>query len=119
MNKILLEQLNRSKELMKINETVTAPPKVSTSAGYIYINGKKYKLQTKKAFVRIGIDILKALIGKDGMATLTVKHPISGDKVISKIRKSNFDKVLSGVEKNRKEITVRNEEGKEFYLVKA
>ena len=94
-------------------------PKLKTSLGYIYINGKKYELQTKKALIRIGIDIIKASINKSGVVTLTIKHPISGKNITSKIKKSNFSKVIAGVKKNSKEIKVKDEEGKEFFLVKA
>ena len=104
---------------MGINEGAESPlPPINVSNGNLNIGGKVYKLQTEKAWIRIGIDILKASVGTDGVATLVLKHPVSGDNITSKLRKRNFDKVIDGAQRNKKEITVENLEGKEFFLVR-
>ena len=61
---------------------------------------------------------IKASLDNGGNAVLTIEHPVTGREITSKIRKVNFDKVINGAKRGRNEITVENEEGKEFYLVK-
>ena len=81
-------------------------------------NEKKYKLQAEKLWVRWNIPITKAYIDKKGEATLTYKHPISGDTHQTTIRKENVNKIRVGSKNNKKEIRVENLEGRKFYLVK-
>ena len=102
-----------------IGEDVAAiNPNFKVLRGNLKIEGSTYKLQTEKAYMRIGIDIIKASLDNRGNAVLTIEHPLSGKEITSRIRKVNFDKVVNGAKRGRNEITVENEEGKEFYLVK-
>jgi len=123
LNKILSEQLKRSREIMGINEVAaTKLPVINVSNGRLNIGGKIYKLQTEKMWVRINIDIIDVSVNKAGEATLVAKMPVTGEHVTSKIRKSNFDKVIAGAKQNKKEISVWNspeppDKPKEFFLV--
>ena len=118
MNKLLSEQLKRSKKLMGLMEdAVTTTPNFKVSRGLLDIDGSRYKLETEKAWVRIGIDIIKVSPTKQGLS-LTVKNPLTGSHITNEIRKSNVDKVLRGASNNEDEITVENLEGKEFFLVR-
>ena len=118
MDKLLSEQLKRSKTLMGLREDVdTTTPKFKVSRGLLDIDGSRYKLETEKAWVRIGIDIIKVSPTNQGIA-LTVKNPVTGSHITNEIRKSNVDKVLQGASNNEDEITVENLEGREFFLVR-
>ena len=98
-------------------------PNLKVVEGLLYIDGKFYKLQTEKMWVRIGIDIIDVSIDNDGEVTLVAAMPVTGEHITSKIRKVNFDKVIEGAKNNEKEISVWNnpeppDKPKEFFLVK-
>jgi hypothetical protein len=116
----LKEQVFRVKELMEIlNEDVdTTLPKFKVDRGLLDLDGKKYKLESKKMYMRIGIDIVKVSTTDDGGLSLTVEHPISGKLMTNGIRQKNVDKVIKGAANNENEITVKDLEGKEFFLVR-
>ena len=99
-------------------DVATLKPNFKVLRGNLRIEKNTYKLQTEKAYMRIRIDIIKASLDNGGNAVLTIEHPVTGREITSKIRKVNFDKVINGAKRGRNEITVENEEGKEFYLVK-
>ena len=117
---MLSEQIRLSRELMGINEASTAAvPKFNISDGKVVLgNNKTYELETEKMWVRIGIDIVSIDAHEDGTGTLIATHPIKNTDIESKIRHSNFQKVINGMDKGEKEIMIKNLEGKEFYLVR-
>jgi len=102
-----------------INETdaTTITPNFKVIKGLLDIDGKKYKLESEKMYMRISIDIVKVSTDVDGLS-LTVEHPLSGKLMTNKIRQKNVDKVVNGAANNEDEIMVKNLDGKEFYLVK-
>lgn len=81
-------------------------------------NEKTYKLQTEKLWNRWNLPIKKIHTHLNGEYTLIVKNPITGSLIKTKIRKKNVNKIIKGSKKNKKEITVKNLEGRTFYLVK-
>ena len=95
-----------------------ATPNFKVFKGLLDIDGKKYKLESEKAWVRIGINIVEISEDEEGGISLTVEIPITGKLMTNKIRKSNVDKVVMGAANNEDEITVKNLDGKEFYLVR-
>ena len=111
-------KIERKEDTIGLSENVEiATPNFKVFKGLLDIDGSKYKLESEKAWIRIGIDIVKVSTDNDGLS-LTVEHPISGKLMTNKIRQSNVDKVVMGVANNDKEITVENLDGKEFYLVR-
>ena len=54
----------------------------------------------------------------NGTGILVATHPITKKDIESKIRRSNFEKVIEGMDKGKPEIMIKNLEGKEFYLVR-
>ena len=102
--------------------TTTIPSLKTDEDGYVYIDNKKYELQTEKGafgiYTRIGIDVISASVDENGTLTLVAKHPLGGN-IESKISDKNFETVITGVNNNAEEITVTNKKGKEFFLVKA
>lgn len=83
-----------------------------------YPNEKTYKLQTEKFWNRWNLPIKKVQTHLNGEYTLVVKNPITGSLIKTKIRKKNVNKIIKGSKKNKKEIIVKNLEGRTFYLVK-
>ena len=104
-------------EVRLLEDVATSRPNFKAYKGLLDIDGKKYKLESEKAWVRIGIDIVKVSTDVDGLS-LTVEHPITGKLMTNKIRQKNVDKVVNGAANNEDEITVENLDGKEFYLVR-
>ena len=120
MNTVTLsesELVNLIKGVINETDATTITPNFKVDKGRLDIDGKKYKLESEKAWIRIGIDIVKVSTDDDGLS-LTVEHPISGKLMTNKIRQKNVDKVVNGAANNEDEITVKNLEGKEFYLVR-
>ena len=94
-------------------------PNFNISNGNVVLDkGKTYKLETEKMYMRVGIDIVSIDANNDGTGILVATHPITKKDIESKIRRSNFEKVIEGMDKGKPEIMIKNLEGKEFYLVR-
>ena len=110
-------------EVRLLEDAETFFPNLKVVRGLLDIDGKFYKLQTEKMWVRIGIDIIDVSVDNDGEVTLVAAMPVTGEHITSKIRKVNFDKVIEGAKNNEKEISVWNnppppDKPTEFFLVK-
>ena len=122
--KKLIKRILKESDLRRIikrvlNEDVDITlPNIKVDRGLLNIDGKTYRLQAEKLWKRWDIDIIKISIDEDGEVTLIAENPLTGTKIESKIRKVNFDKVVSGAENNLEEITVKNLEDREFFLVR-
>ena len=116
MNKILSEQLKRSKQLMGIREDVevSLPSLKVTKDGLLSIDGKRYKL--KKGFIKITVH--DVIVDKNEEVTLVASTALTA-KQSNKILKSQVDKIVKGVKAGKSPIYVHDLEGTEFKLVRA
>ena len=115
MNKILSEQLKRSKQLMGINEDVAKSlnlPSLKATNGLLSIDGKRYRL--KKGFLTITVH--KVTVKNEEVTIVASAMGIA--KQENKIRKSQVDKIVKEVSKDAETITVKNLDGDKFKLVK-
>lgn len=78
----------------------------------------KYKLQSKKLWIKWNISITELEFDSLGKFYLSYEHPITRDIYRTSIREENVQKILSESKENKKEIIVKNIAGKEFFLVK-
>ena len=116
MNKILSEQLTRSKQLMGINEDVDSTinlPNFKATDGMLSIGSKLYKL-TKGWF---NITIHNVIVEKNGDVKLDASA-MGLPRQTNIVGKPNIDKVVTAVEKGQREIKVKNKGGTEFTLTK-
>ena len=117
MNKILSEQLKRSKQLMGINEdvdsTINLPNFKATDDGLLSINGKLYKL-TKGWFT---ITIHNVIVSDDGSISLDASA-MGLPRQTNVVGKENIDAVIDAVAEGNETIKVKNASGTEFTLTK-
>ena len=115
MNKLLSEQLKRSKQLMGIREDVEVSlPSLKATDGLLSIDGKRYKL--KKGFIKIIVHDI--IVDKNEEVTLVASTALT-PKQSNKILKSQVDKIVKGVKEGKSPIYVHDLEGTEFKLVRA
>ena len=81
-------------------------------------NLNKYKLQSKKLWIKWNISITELEFNSLGQFYLSYEHPITREIYRTSIREENIQKILSESKENKKEIIVKNIAGKEFFLVK-
>ena len=119
MNKILSEQLKRSKQLMGLREDIatTKLPNLKATNGLLSIDGKRYKLVKETFLKNITITIHNVIVDKDGSVSLDASA-MGLPRQTNTIGKHNIDTVIKAVEEGKKRITVENASGKEFTLIK-
>ena len=78
----------------------------------------KYKLQSKKLWIKWNISITELEFDSLGQFYLSYEHPSTREIYRTSIREKNVQKILSESKENKKEIIVKNIAGKEFFLVK-
>ena len=119
MNKLLSEQLKRSKKLMGLMEDIatTKLPNLKATNGLLSIDGKRYKLVKETFLKNITITIHNVIVDKDGSVSLDASA-MGLPRQTNMIGKHNIDTVIKAVEGGKERITVENASGKEFTLIK-
>ena len=119
LSKIKRELIQEANKRLLGEDVESITPNFNISNGNVVLGkGKTYKLETEKMYMRLGIDIVSIDTNDDGTGLLVATHPISKKNIESKIRRSNFQKVIDGMDRGEQEIMIKNLEGKEFFLVR-
>ena len=108
MNKILSEQLKRSKQLMGIREDIatTKLPNLKATNGLLSIDGKRYKLIKETFLKNITITIHNVIVAKDGSISLDASA-LGLPRQTNTIGKHNIDTVIKAVEEGKKRIIAK------------